>query len=167
MYSLCVEADGYGFIKGPPLHWQISPTDLQSLTCSVSSGLPRGPESLGGPVSRAFTQRLQLLSHALLSSETPSSSCKVHLRCHFFLSSPFRIDCCRYWHPQHFCFFSTSPILDPQPCLGPGHLLASTQDALRGCGPPRAPIRLLQQEPTHCPVDHWVPEDMNKWMVFS
>lgn len=134
MYFLCVEADGYGFIKGPSLHWRISPTDLQYLTCSVSSGLPRGPESLGGPVSRAFTQQLQLLSHTLLSSETPSSSFKAHLRCHFFLSSPLRIDGCRYRYHQHFCFFSTLPILGPQPCLGPGHLLASTQDALRGGG---------------------------------
>lgn len=67
MYFLCVEADGYGFAKGPSLYWQISPTDLRYLTSSVSSGLPRGLESLGA-VSHAFTQQLQLLSHALLSS---------------------------------------------------------------------------------------------------
>lgn len=65
MYFLCVEADGYSFTKGPSSYWQISPTDLRYLTSSVSSGLPRGPESLGAPVSHAFTQ---LLSHTLLSS---------------------------------------------------------------------------------------------------
>ena len=106
--------------------------DLHYLTSTPSSALPRGTESLGVLMSRAFPLSHLLCSHTLPSSRKYYSSFEGHLRGHFFLISPLWINCSRLWCFQHFTSSSSAQCQFQTPLsVGAARLLALPQKAPR------------------------------------
>lgn len=162
-YFLCAQADGYGFKKGGkkrahhrtgkfPRGFALS--DLQCiLAVATWDRVPgrSGEAHLRPAASAAFSCIAQLVE-AL-------SSFSVHLRCHFFLSSPFRTNCCCRWHPQHSTSISSARCQFQAPGLAweLATYLPAHRKLLEGRGH-LLPIRLphsvcMRQELTHHLLD--------------